>query len=57
MLSGKQESELISLITNSIVVKSSTFSLAIETKFLGKPGMNYTVALDSKNKIRQWNEY
>lgn len=57
MLSGKQESELISLITNSIVVKSSNFSLAIETKFLGKPGMNYTVVLDSKNKIMQWNEY
>lgn len=57
MLSGKQELELISLITNPIVVKSDTFSLAVETKFLGKPGMNYTVALDSKNKIRQWNEY
>lgn len=58
MLSGKQETELISLITNNpINVKSSNFSLAIETKFLGKPGMNYTVALDSKNKIREWSEY
>lgn len=58
MLSGEQEAELISLITNyPIIVKSSNFSLAIETKFLGKPGMNYTVVLDSDKKIRQWSEY
>jgi len=58
MLSEKEESELVSLVSGYvIVVKSGNFTLQIETKILGKPGMNYSVVVDSKNKIREWSEY
>lgn len=58
MLSEKQETELLSLISGNLLnVKSSNFTLQIETKVLGKSGMNYRIVVDSKNKIREWAEY
>jgi len=58
MLSDKEEAELVSLVSgNTIIVKSGDFTLQIETKIVGKPGMNYRIVIDSKNKIREWAEY
>jgi len=58
MLSGQQESDLLSAITNnSFNVKSSNFTLQMESKILGKAGMNYRVVVDNKNKIKEWVEY
>ncbi len=58
MLSEKQKSDLLSLITNGFfIVKSDNFTLKINTKVSGKSGMNYIIVVDSKNIIREWVEY
>jgi hypothetical protein len=58
MLTEKQESDLLDMLGSGLInVKSSNFSLQIETKILGKPGMKYKVVVDSKDKIREWGEY
>jgi len=58
MLSEKQASDLVVMITNGYFnVKSSNFTLQMESKILGKAGMNYRVVVDSKNKIKEWVEY
>jgi len=58
MLSEEQASYLLSMTTNSYFnVKSSNFTLQMESKIFGKAGMNYRVVVDSNNKIKEWAEY
>jgi len=56
-LTSKQEQTLIKLIGQELLdVKSDNFCLDLQTKFLDKPSLKYSIVLDKK-KIKQWKEY
>jgi len=58
-LSGDQEAELVSLISQNLLsVSTKNLALQIQTFISSKSAMRYVVVMAVKdNKIKQWNEY